>query len=39
VTRGWGLIGLADRVEALGGALRVFSPVAGGTELHAEFPA
>jgi signal transduction histidine kinase len=38
-SRGSGLIGLADRVEALGGTLRILSPVGGGTELHAEFPA
>jgi signal transduction histidine kinase len=36
---GSGLIGLADRVEALGGTLRILSPAGGGTELHAEFPA
>src|SRR5213079_3111906 len=33
---GSGLRGLADRVEALGGALRVWSPVGGGTRLRAE---
>jgi signal transduction histidine kinase len=38
-SRGSGLIGLADRVEALGGTLKILSPVGGGTELHAEFPA
>jgi signal transduction histidine kinase len=38
-SRGSGLIGLADRVEALGGTLRILSPVGGGTGLHAEFPA
>ena len=36
--RGTGLSGLADRVEALGGALRVESPVGGGTRLAAEIP-
>ena len=33
---GSGLAGLADRVEALGGSLRVTSP--GGTAVAAEFP-
>jgi signal transduction histidine kinase len=36
--RGSGLRGLADRVEALGGRLRVWSPVGGGTRLRAEIP-
>jgi len=36
--RGSGLRGLADRVEALGGTLRVDSPPGGGTRLAAEFP-
>jgi signal transduction histidine kinase len=36
--RGSGLRGLADRVEALGGRLRVWSPVGGGTRLRAELP-
>jgi signal transduction histidine kinase len=35
---GSGLRGLADRVEALGGRLRVWSPRDGGTRLRAEFP-
>jgi signal transduction histidine kinase len=35
---GSGLRGLADRVEALGGRLRVWSPVGGGTRLRAEVP-
>jgi signal transduction histidine kinase len=35
-TRGSGLRGLADRVEALGGQLRVESPRGGGTRLLAE---
>jgi signal transduction histidine kinase len=38
LTRGTGLIGLADRVEALGGRLVVQSPRGAGTTLHAEFP-
>jgi signal transduction histidine kinase len=37
-TRGSGLRGLADRVEALGGRLHVASPVGGGTVLTAEMP-
>jgi signal transduction histidine kinase len=36
--RGSGLRGLADRVEALGGALVVESPPGGGTRLRAEMP-
>ena len=35
---GSGLRGLADRVEALGGRLRVNSPAGGGTRLTAEIP-
>jgi signal transduction histidine kinase len=35
---GSGLRGLADRVEALGGRLRVESPPGGGTRLLAELP-
>ncbi|MEU4190729.1 histidine kinase [Kribbella sp. NPDC026611] len=36
--RGTGLRGLADRVEAVGGRLRVWSPAGQGTRLEAEFP-
>ena len=36
--RGSGLRGLADRVEALGGQLRVWSPTGGGTRVKAEIP-
>jgi signal transduction histidine kinase len=36
--RGSGLRGLADRVEALEGRLRVWSPAGGGTRLRAELP-
>jgi len=36
--RGTGLRGLADRVEALGGSLRIESPAGGGTRLAAELP-
>ena len=36
--RGTGLRGLADRVEALGGALQVESPGGAGTRLAAEIP-
>ncbi|GII81435.1 hypothetical protein Sru01_64170 [Sphaerisporangium rufum] len=38
-TRGAGLVALRDRVEALGGELRVCSPPGGGTTLVAELPA
>ena len=37
-SRGTGLQGLADRVEALGGALRVVSPPGAGTRVAAEIP-
>jgi signal transduction histidine kinase len=37
--RGSGLRGLADRVEALGGRLRVESPAGGGTRVQAVLPA
>jgi signal transduction histidine kinase len=36
--RGTGLRGIADRVEALDGRLRVWSPVGGGTRIQAEIP-
>jgi signal transduction histidine kinase len=36
--RGSGLRGLADRVEAHGGRLRVWSPRGGGTRVRAEMP-
>jgi signal transduction histidine kinase len=36
--RGSGLRGLADRVEAHGGRLRVWSPAGGGTRVRAEMP-
>jgi signal transduction histidine kinase len=35
---GSGLRGLADRVEALGGRLRVWTPRGGGTRVRAEMP-
>jgi signal transduction histidine kinase len=35
---GTGLRGLADRVEALGGRLRVWTPRGGGTRVRAEMP-
>ena len=35
---GSGLRGLADRVEALGGRLRVWTPLDGGTRVRAEMP-
>lgn len=37
-TRGSGLRGLADRVQALGGALQVQSPPGAGTRLRADLP-
>jgi signal transduction histidine kinase len=37
-SRGSGLRGLVDRVEALGGRLDVTSPPGGGTTLRAELP-
>jgi len=37
-TRGSGLIGLTDRVEAVGGTLNVVSPPGEGTTLRAELP-
>ena len=36
--RGSGLVGLADRVEALGGKLTLDSPSTGGTTLHLDLP-
>ena len=36
--RGSGLRGLADRVEALAGGLRVWTPRGGGTRVRAEIP-
>jgi signal transduction histidine kinase len=36
--RGSGLRGLADRVEAVGGRLRVWTPHGGGTRVKAEIP-
>jgi signal transduction histidine kinase len=37
-SRGSGLIGLRDRVEALGGTISVVSPSGGGTTLHVLLP-
>jgi signal transduction histidine kinase len=37
-SRGSGLVGLRDRVEALGGTLEVTSPAGSGTKLLIEFP-
>ncbi len=36
--RGSGLRGLADRVESLGGHLRIWTPSGGGTRVRAEIP-
>jgi signal transduction histidine kinase len=35
---GSGLLGLRDRVEALGGTLSISSPPGGGTELGVDLP-
>ena len=37
-SRGSGLRGLIDRVEALGGRLDIESPATGGTRVSAELP-
>jgi signal transduction histidine kinase len=37
-SRGTGLVGLKDRVEALGGRISLHSPRGGGTTLRADFP-
>jgi signal transduction histidine kinase len=37
--RGSGIIGLKDRVEALGGTISVLSPPGHGTALHVQLPA
>ena len=37
-SRGSGLVGLQDRVEALGGAISVHSPLGAGTSLRVELP-
>jgi signal transduction histidine kinase len=37
-TRGFGLRGLVDRVEAVGGTLRIDSPPGGGTRIKATIP-
>jgi signal transduction histidine kinase len=36
--RGSGLIGLTDRVEAIGGRMQITSPVGAGTSLHVTIP-
>jgi signal transduction histidine kinase len=36
--RGSGLVGLMDRVEALGGSIRIHSRPGKGTQITAEFP-
>ena len=38
-SRGSGIIGLTDRVEALGGTISVLSPPGRGTALHVQLPA
>jgi signal transduction histidine kinase len=37
-SRGSGLRGLSDRVQALDGSLRIESPLGSGTRIHAEIP-
>jgi signal transduction histidine kinase len=37
-TRGSGLVGLTDRVEALAGTITIDSPVGAGTALRVELP-
>jgi signal transduction histidine kinase len=37
-SRGSGLVGLTDRVEALGGSISVESPPGAGTRITAELP-
>jgi signal transduction histidine kinase len=37
-TRGSGLLGLKDRIEALGGTIEVISPAGGGTSLLVDVP-
>jgi len=38
LARGTGLVGLKDRVEALGGSIRVSSRPGEGTQITAELP-
>jgi signal transduction histidine kinase len=38
LSQGSGLVGLGDRIEALGGTLRITSPVGSGTTLLIEVP-
>jgi signal transduction histidine kinase len=37
-TRGSGVLGLTDRVEALGGTISIASPLRGGTTLSVRLP-
>jgi signal transduction histidine kinase len=37
-SQGSGLVGLADRIEALGGTLDVTSPAGGGTKMLIQIP-
>jgi signal transduction histidine kinase len=37
-SRGWGLMGLSDRVQALGGTMTVHSPARAGTVLQVDLP-
>jgi signal transduction histidine kinase len=38
LAKGSGLVGLKDRVEALGGVITVESPVGAGTSLEVQLP-
>jgi signal transduction histidine kinase len=38
LARGSGLIGLTDRVEAVGGTIAIASPIGGGTTVVVELP-
>jgi signal transduction histidine kinase len=37
-SKGSGLTGLTDRVEALGGQIQIVSPIGTGTSLHVTIP-
>jgi GAF domain-containing protein len=37
-SRGSGLTGLRDRIEALGGTIRIVSPLGGGTDIDVQIP-
>jgi len=37
-TKGFGLMGMHERIELIGGSIRIGSPAGGGTEIHASVP-